>query len=272
MSQQIPLPEQSLLHRVRARLGPRLTALLLAIVLEVLMLLALLTLEPSFSGPAQPEETISSFDVRPSAEQTQEEPEQDTTEPEQSQTEPEPAPVQPEQAPPTPPQPVEPQILEQQTQPTPAISIPSDQMIAPDIAPPPAQAAPKPKKKIGVKMGPKMGPSGAAGPSDTAVVGTAPNGEPLYAASWYREPTDGELRGYLSTAQGPGWGLIACRTVPDYRVEDCVPLGESPRGSNIARAVLAASWQFRVRPPRVGGELQVGEWVRIRIDYGQKSG
>jgi protein TonB len=100
-----------------------------------------------------------------------------------------------------------------------------------------------------------------------ARVGTAPNGEPLYAAAWYREPYDSELRGYLSTASGPGWGLIACRTVPDYRVEGCVALDEHPSGSNIARAVLAAAWQFRVRPPRLGGRLQVGEWVRIRIDY-----
>jgi protein TonB len=55
--------------------------------------------------------------------------------------------------------------------------------------------------------------------------------------------------------------------VAEFRVEDCVALGESPQGSNIARAVLAASWQFRVRPPRVGGESLVGTWVRIRIDY-----
>ena len=117
-------------------------------------------------------------------------------------------------------------------------------------------------------------PRPAAGPpsdsrrdADSQVVGTAPNGERLYAASWYREPYDDELRGYLSTADGPGWALIACRTVPDYRVDDCVALDEYPAGSRMARAVLAAAWQFRVRPPQLGGQLKVGEWVRIRIDY-----
>ena len=59
---------------------------------------------------------------------------------------------------------------------------------------------------------------------DTERVGTAPNGEPLYAAQWYREPAGKMMRAYLSTARGPGWGLIACRTAPDYRVEDCVAL------------------------------------------------
>lgn len=103
---------------------------------------------------------------------------------------------------------------------------------------------------------------------DTERVGTAPNGEPLYAAEWYREPDDDMLRAYLSTARGPGWGLIACRTAPDYRVEDCVALSEYPEGSQINRSVLAAAWEFRVRPPRRGGRPLVGSWVRIRIDYG----
>jgi periplasmic protein TonB len=71
----------------------------------------------------------------------------------------------------------------------------------------------------------------------------------------------------LSTASAPSAALIACRTVPDFRVEDCQLLSESPAGSNIGRAVLAAAWQFRVRPARVGGRSQVGSWVRIRIDY-----
>jgi protein TonB len=98
-------------------------------------------------------------------------------------------------------------------------------------------------------------------------VGTAPNGEPLYAATWYRQPEARMLRAYLSTARGPGWGLIACRTAPDYRIEGCVPLDEYPEGSQMNRAVLAAAWEFRVRPARIGGRSQVGSWVRIRIDY-----
>ena len=132
---------------------------------------------------------------------------------------------------------------------------------APETPRTPAPPAPQAAER------PVYGPPDRGRPADTARVGTAPNGEPLYAAAWYREPYDSELRGYLSTASGPGWGLIACRTVPDYRVEDCVALDEHPIGSNIARSALAAAWQFRVRPPRLGGRLQVGEWVRIRIDY-----
>ena len=106
-----------------------------------------------------------------------------------------------------------------------------------------------------------------SGVKDSEVVGTAPNGQPLYAARWYREPSDAELAGYLSTATGPGWGLIACRTAPQFRVVDCEPIAEYPQGSMINRAVLAAAWQFRVRPPMLGGKVQIGSWVRIRIDY-----
>ena len=124
---------------------------------------------------------------------------------------------------------------------------------------PPAASAQKPKA-----YGPAFTPS----PGDTPrIAGSGPNGEPLYAARWYRRPYDDELAGYLSTAQGPGWGLIDCRTVADFRVEDCVIVGESPQGSGIGKAVQAASWQFKVRPPQRGGRPMVGEWVRIRIIY-----
>lgn len=138
--------------------------------------------------------------------------------------------------------------------------------LVPEPAPP---AAPAPRRPAPPADGPVYGPpdTGSPASNDSPRVGTAPNGEPLYAARWYREPYDDELRGYLSTATGPGWGLIACRTAPDYRVEDCVGLEESPRGSLINRAVLAAAWQFKVRPPRLGGRSLVGAWVRIRIDY-----
>jgi protein TonB len=146
---------------------------------------------------------------------------------------------------------------------------------APAVLPPvPSAREPDPRYGVGPRpiqrpppAGPAFGPAGSGSSGDTARVGTAPNGEPLYAAAWYREPYDDELRGYLSTATGPGWGLIACRTAPDYRVEDCVGLDEYPRGSMIMRSVLAAAWQFKVRPPRLGGRPQIGEWVRIRIDY-----
>ena len=149
-------------------------------------------------------------------------------------------------------------------QPPAIIPVPRDQMAAFDISKLPRQAQPtKPGKGT-------MGPVDEGVAGDSKRVGTAPNGQPMYAASWYREPYDEELRGYLSTAQGPGWALIACRTVPDFRVDSCVGLDEYPDGSQMLRAVLGAAWQFRVRPPRVGGISQVGTWVRIRIDYTQR--
>lgn len=135
------------------------------------------------------------------------------------------------------------------------------QLAPADMAAANIAALPRPSQPVAGPRLPGMGPPDTAiAAKDTPRVGgSGPNGEPLYAASWYREPYDDELRGYLSTASGPGWGLIACRTVPDYRVEDCFAIDEYPNGSNIARAVLAAAWQFRVRPPRLGGQVKVGE-------------
>jgi len=107
--------------------------------------------------------------------------------------------------------------------------------------------------------------SGSAG--DSEEVGRGPNGEVLYAAEWAREPTDAELGGYLPRNAPDGYGLVACKTIPGDRVEDCIELDQSPRGSHLASAVRQAAWQFRVRPPRKGGRAMIGSWVRIRIDY-----
>jgi len=110
-------------------------------------------------------------------------------------------------------------------------------------------------------------PRGDPGAGDSEEVGRGPHGEVLYAAEWAREPTDAELSGYLPKTAPDGWGLIACKTIPGNRVDDCVELGQSPAGSHLASAVRQAAWQFRVRPPRKGGKPMIGEWVRIRIDY-----
>jgi len=97
--------------------------------------------------------------------------------------------------------------------------------------------------------------------------GQGPGGAMLYNAEWVREPTNAELATYLPAKRDPGaWGLIACRTIDRFRVEDCRELDESPRGSGMARAMRQASWQFLVRPPRENGKPLLGVWVRIRFD------
>lgn len=111
-------------------------------------------------------------------------------------------------------------------------------------------------------------PKGGSGSDgDSEVVGTGPHGEVLYAARWARRPTDAELSGYLPPNAPDGYGLVACKTIPGDRVEDCIELDQEPRGSHLASAVRQAAWQFRVRPPRKNGVPLIGSWVRIEIDY-----
>jgi protein TonB len=217
---------------------------------ELLLLLVLLGLTPHF-GPKPDRKSLTVLTIRPDpvahpkSQPVFQKPQRTVTQPTHSQP---PAPVtMPTATAPPPP-------IVQTPQPAP---VPTP----PPTATPAAPAAPR------MVYGP---PAPGPDPNDSAIVGTAPNGEPLYAAAWFREPYPDELRGYLSTAQGPGWALIACRTAPEWRVEDCVGLGESPEGSNIQRSVLAAAWQFKVRPPRHGGRSLVGSWVRIRITYGER--
>jgi periplasmic protein TonB len=115
---------------------------------------------------------------------------------------------------------------------------------------------------------PKAGDGGAG---DSEVVGKGPNGEALYKAEWLREPSDAEINGYWPHAV-TGWGLVACKTIPNDRVNDCVELDQSPPGSHLASAVRQAAWQFRVRPPRKGGRALIGAWVRILIEIDARDG
>jgi len=117
---------------------------------------------------------------------------------------------------------------------------------------------------------PGAGETGAGKDSGSAYgPGEGPGGERLYEAEWYREPTDAELSTYLPAGGVPlgSWAVIACKTVDRYHVENCRSLGESPVGSGLGRSMRLASWQFLVRPPRIGGKTLIGAWVRIRIDF-----
>lgn len=96
--------------------------------------------------------------------------------------------------------------------------------------------------------------------------GEGPNGQPVYPAEWYREPTRAELAGYMRKLDRSGWGMVMCRTIANYHVENCREAGESP-GSGLARAMRLASWQFLVRPESVGRKLQIGSWVYIRYTF-----
>lgn len=266
-------PDRPVRAAWRTRFGPRAVAILFALAIEILLVLLLLGLAPPLVPPKFVPMATFTLDTAP-------DPQPDSSEAAQPEADPEeatppltaPAPPTPRtDSPPLPPSPAAPtDTAPGPAAPTPPIILlPRDQLAATDIArapaAPPAAGPPVPRRVYGP-------PDNRPPSNDTPrVAGSGPNGEPLYAASWYREPYDDELSGYLSTAKGPGWGLIACRTVPDYRVEDCYALGEGPEGSNIARAVLAAAWQFRVRPPRLGGRLKYGEWVAIRIDYGTRA-
>lgn len=246
------------LDRLRGRFGTRTRGFMLALLVELLVVLMIFTLAPDIAGRKDGDAGMTVFDATPDPE-----PEAETEETPAPSAAPAPSRVRPAETPPDPTPPVsQPPATPAEPQPPVLLNIPLGRM--PDIATLPRQpAAPAAPRR---SAGP---PNLASMPGDTPrVEGQGPRGEPLYAAAWYREPYDSELSGYLSTARGPGWGLIACRTVPDFRVEDCIMLDEYPEGSNIARAVIAAAWQFRVRPPRIGGQSKVGEWVRIRIDYG----
>jgi protein TonB len=151
--------------------------------------------------------------------------------------------------------------------PKPKIVLPVKPSLSPPGEPPWIEMKKAEMAAADVRNLPKVAPGSGSGAGDSEEVGRGPNGEVLYAAEWARKPTDTELGGYLPRNAPDGWGLIACRTVSGNRVEDCIELGQSPRGSHLASAVRQAAWQFRVRPPRKNGRTLVGSWVQIRIDY-----
>ena len=226
--------------------GRRAIGISVALAIEAVLLLMLLAMGIRDRPEPVPMAEVSTFDVS----------EAPPDSPPEAQPENLPSALEPEQRPRIVPRP-QPSAA---PEPAPAPLPPAAVIPRPAPAAPARDSAPPANARV---YGP---PAPANRPRDSARVGTAPGGQPLYAAAWYRPPRDDEMRGYLSTAD-PGYAQIACRTVPDFRVEDCVLEAEYPPGSQMGRAVLGMAWQVRVRPPMLGGRYQVGEWVRIRITY-----
>lgn len=246
--------------RLRASLGQRGVAFLLALLVELLVALLLWFMAPVIPGKDKGSVPAVFGIEAPSgdSEEADKTPEK-KSESKAASGKPRPDPVKPvEPPPPTPPEPPTPPL------PSTFIRMTRSEYKAADIAGKGTAPAAAPQGDSAAAA------SSGRQPGDSAVVGKGPNGEPLYAAEWYRRPRDVELSPYISSrARGPGWGLIACRTIADHRVEDCQELGEGPRGSGYAGSVRQAAWQFRVRAPRVGGKEMTGTWVSIRITYGK---
>ena len=268
-------PDPSMSERLRAAFGGRAGGIVLTLLLEGLLVFLLLSFGPHMAQPRKVAETTTVLNIEapPAPQPVPAPPEAEPQDPsEDAPAAPSPPRPQPQPQAQLPSQPsssfAKPNLMPPQvqvTRPPAVMPMTPNQMAAADLSNLPARDAPAGGK-------PMMGPVGSARSSDSERVGTAKNGEPLYRVSWYREPTQRELDGYLSTAQGPGYAVIECRTVENFRVEECVGDSEYPQGSNMLRAVLAAAWQFRVRPARIGGQSQVGSMVRIRIEYGSRPG
>ncbi|OYY91955.1 MAG: hypothetical protein B7Y45_00195 [Sphingomonas sp. 28-66-16] len=231
----------------RQPLRQRLAGLLFALAIEALLILALVLSGQKLFQGGKPVEGLKTFDVVAKPD----------TEPSKSQK------TVKRRTPPTPPRTTPPPAAP--VPPTPLGPIPGLLVISrEDYA----------RSDIGkIRSAPaEVAAASEGAEGDSVATGKAPNGEPLYNAEWYREPTDAEMRFYMPQGLRSGSALIACKTARNYRVEDCVILGDDPPGTGLARGVREAAWQFRVRPPRKGGNDIIGAWVRIRFDLVERRG
>ena len=137
---------------------------------------------------------------------------------------------------PTPPRPKLPRAVSPKP---PWIELTSDELAAADIA----------------KLGSAGGQGKSSGGATSASAGVGPGGVTLYKAEWFRRPSDAEINGYITKEIEPGsWAEVACKTIPDNRVENCQAVAESPPGSGLGRSLRLAGWQFRIRPPTIDGK------------------
>lgn len=260
---QIIVVDQNGNRRFALRFDPSLlrrrgAALVFTILIHLLLiLLVLLTRSPV--QPRKQQDELVTFSVTPGPpdKQAGEKESHEEKQAEQAASAPPPAPVRRPQ-PPAPTRQVPPPIVTPKTNAPSFIQLSPSDFAAADIGRLPSAGA---ASGNGTQGDSKM----VTGP------GEGPGGVQLFEAEWYRRPTDAELAGYMPVnPPREGWGLVACKTIENYHVENCQALGESPMGSGLAKAVRQAAWQFLVRPPRINGRPQIGTWVRIRIDYSQR--
>ncbi len=213
----------------------------LALFVVVLLLLALLNLSgnPIDPEPKSPETVVFDLPLPPPATQKADRTKSDTRE----------KAATPVRTPPVPP-------VERPPLPTPP-------------KPTPNMITVSPSEFAALDIGKLKRPGGGSGSKGTYGPGEGPGDKTLYPADWYVEPRNGELAAYLPNGAPDGsWAMIACRTAPRYKVENCVGLGESSPG--LATALRRAAWQFQVLPPRIDGKAQIGAWVRIRFDFSER--
>ncbi len=164
-------------------------------------------------------------------------------------------------------------VVVKQTVPVPHLpAIPPPRLIVPNPKAPPAAFIPLSSADMAAadisKMGKSASGNSPGNSSATYGPGEGPQGQRLFKAEWFREPTDAEIGGYLTEQSAKArWAEIACRTIEDNHVDNCQTLGESPLGSGLARSLRQAAWQFLIRPPRIDGKPQIGTWVRIHFDF-----
>jgi hypothetical protein len=230
--------------------------LAIALLLEALFIIAILSLSMRSGGPEAGKRGLSTFSLEAEAE---------SASADKSETE---TPVTKEQQrnfnPPIPKPLLPPVNPVKAPPPSPDfIKVSKSEFDAMDISKLPASGS----TGAGDSKGAGQGNKGQMGP------GLGPGGAQLYPVAWLREPYDSELRPYLAAARSIPNGAtadIACRMIEHNRVENCQIIGENPRGTGLAQALRKAAWQFLVKPPRIDNKPQLGVWVRIHFDFGVK--
>ena len=219
---------------------------LIAIAIELLVIAALLTLGRAQLDKKKPDDTLTTFQVMPDAKPAPRPASRATKVTRVKHDSGGAAPKSPTQDQPATPEPVPD---------PPLIHLDADQMAAADIG------------RMASASGSDAGDGRSTGRDSGAASGPGegPGGERLFNAEWEREPTRAEMVTYMPPNVAEGWGMVACKTIPGNRVENCRSIGESP-GSGLSRMLRLAAWQFHVRPPRIGGKPQIGAWVRIKFD------